>query len=263
VVSGTQGEPMSSLSRVAVDSHRHLSIKPGDTVALSARIIPGNEKAIYRMFDHLTRRGAEVIYGDGNPPLHVSGHASAEELKLILNLVRPKYFIPIHGQHRQLTLHAKLAHHLHNHNLEETFVLDTGDTVIIDERGARRGERVKVGRICIDSGSLDDVVQEMVIKERRHLAEDGFVVPILAINRSKGAIEGVPEIVSRGFISPQDSPALMTDARQIVLKTIEGSNVEERSDVAVMQEKIRVDLKRFFNKQTSRRPLILPVVLEI
>jgi ribonuclease J len=263
VVSGTQGEPMSSLSRVAVDSHRHLSIRAGDTVALSARIIPGNEKAIFRLFDHLTRRGAEVIYGDGNPPLHVSGHASAEELKLILNLVRPKYFIPVHGQHRQLSQHAKLAQHLHNHNLKETFVLDTGDTVIIDERGARRGERVKVGRICIDSGSLDDVVQEMVIKERRHLAEDGFVVPILAINRSSGDIEGVPEVVSRGFVSPQDSPALMSDARAMILKTIEGSNAEERSDVAVMQEKIRVDLKRFFNKQTSRRPLILPVVLEI
>jgi ribonuclease J len=263
VVSGTQGEPMSSLSRVAVDSHRHLSIRPGDTVALSARIIPGNEKAIYRMFDHLTRRGAEVIYGDSNPPLHVSGHASAEELKLILNLVRPKYFIPVHGQHRQLTLHAKLSQHLHNHNLVETFVLDTGDSVIFDERGARRGERVKVGRICIDSGSLDDVVQEMVIKERRHLAEDGFVVPILAINRSSGGIEGVPEVVSRGFVSPQDSPALMSDARQVIVKTIEASNPEELSDVAVMQEKIRVDLKRFFNKQTSRRPLILPVVLEI
>jgi ribonuclease J len=263
VVSGTQGEPMSSLSRVAVDSHRYLSIRTGDTVALSARIIPGNEKAIYRMFDHLTRRGAEVIYGEGNPPLHVSGHASAEELKLILNLVRPKYFIPVHGQHRQLSQHAKLAHHLHNHNLEETFVLDTGDTVIIDRQGARRGERVKVGRICIDSGSLDDVVQEMVIKERRHLAEDGFVVPILAINRATGAIEGVPEVVSRGFVSLQDAPALMSDARQVLLKTIEASNAEERSDVAVMQEKIRVDLKRFFNKQTSRRPLILPVVLEI
>ncbi len=264
VVSGTQGEPMSSLSRVALNSHKHLSVRPGDLVALSARIIPGNEKSIYRMLDHFARRGAEVIYGSGDPPLHVSGHASSEELNLVLNLVRPKYFIPIHGEYRQLAKHAALANHLRTHNLKETFILDTGDTVEFDSRGgARRGDRVQVGRVCIDSGSVDDVIEEIVIRDRKHLAEDGFVVPILAINRATGRIEGSPEVVSRGFVSPDDSTALMADARQVILKTIEASNSEERADWGVMQEKIRADLKRFLNKQTSRRPLIMPVVLEI
>lgn len=263
VVSGTQGEPMSSLARVAVDSHRHLSVEPGDTVVLSSRMIPGNEKPINRMLNHFARRGAEVVYGSSNPPVHVSGHASAEELKLVLNLVRPKYFIPIHGEYRQLAKHAKLASHLHNHNLAATFVLDTGDTVEFDSRGARRGERVAVGRVCIDSGSIDDVVEDVVIRDRKHMAEDGVVIPILAINKLTGKLEGSPEVVSRGFISLEDSAAMMADAKQIVIKTIEGASNEERSDWGVMQDRVRADLKRFLNKQTSRRPLIMPVVLEI
>ncbi len=263
VISGTQGEPMSSLSRVAVDNHRHLSIRNGDTVVLSARIIPGNEKPIYRVLNHLARRGAEIIYGSGDPPIHVSGHGSAEELKLVLNLVRPKYFIPIHGEYRQLSRHAALAEHLHNHNLQDTFVLDTGDTVEIDEKGARRGERVAVGRILIDSGSLDDVVGEVVIRDRKHMSEDGFVMPVLAINKSTGRLEGQPEVVSRGFLSPEDASTVIAEARQVVIKTLESSNAEERMDWGVMQEKIRADLKRYLNKQTARRPLIMPVVLEI
>jgi ribonuclease J len=238
-------------------------VEAGDTVVLSSRIIPGNEKPIYRMLDHFSRRGAEVIYGSSNPPVHVSGHASAEELKLVLNLVRPKYFIPIHGEYRQLAKHAKLASHLHNHNLEAAFVMDTGDTVEIDSKGARRGERVAVGRVCIDSGSIDDVVEETVIRDRKHMAEDGVVIPILAINKSSGRLEGLPEVVSRGFISIEDSAALMVEARQVVTKTLEGSNSEERTDWGVMQDKVRADLKRFLSKKTSRRPLIMPVVLEV
>lgn len=263
VVSGTQGEPQSSLSRVSVDNHKHLSVETGDTVVLSSRIIPGNEKPIYRMLDHFARRGADVVYGSSNPPIHVSGHASAEELKLILNLVKPKYFIPVHGEHRQLAKHAKLASHLHSHNLEATFVLDTGDTVEFSEKGARRGERVAVGRVCIDSGSIDDVVEETVIRDRKHMAEDGVVIPILAINKSTGRLEGLPEVVSRGFISIEDSAAMMREARQVVLKTLEGSNSEERTDWGVMRDKVRADLKRYLSKQTSRRPLIMPVVLEV
>lgn len=263
VVSGTQGEPMSALSRVAVDSHKHLSVRKGDTVVLSARIIPGNEKPIYRMLNHFARRGADVVYGASSPPIHVSGHAYAEELKLILNLVRPKYFIPVHGEYRQLVKHASLAEHLHNHSLKETFVMDTGQTVEIDAKGARRGEKVHVGRVCIDSGSLDDVVGETVIRDRKALAEDGFVLPIIAINKMTGKTEGSPEVVSRGFLSAEDSVAIMAEARQVVLKTLESSSAEERSDWGVMQEKIRADLKRFLNRQTSRRPLIMPVVLEV
>jgi ribonuclease J len=263
VVSGTQGEPMSAMSRVAVDNHKSLSIKPGDTVALSARIIPGNEKAIYRMMNHLARRGADIVYGSMNPPIHVSGHGSSEELRLVLNLVRPKYFVPIHGEYRQLAKHAQLAQHLSHWGLEGTFVLESGETLEIDAAGARKGEPVTVGRVCIDSGTLDEVVEDMVIRDRRHLSEDGFVLPIIAINKHTGKPEGLPEIVSRGFMSMEDSSTVMLEARQVVLKTLDSSTAEERGDWGVMQEKIRADLKRFLTKQTSRRPLIMPVILEV
>jgi len=154
LISGTQGEPMSALSRVAVDNHKHISVEEGDTVVLSSRIIPGNEKGIFRMIDHMARRGADVLYGSMNPPVHVSGHASMEEMKLVLNLVRPRYFVPIHGEFRQLTKHARLAEHLRASGLEETFVMESGDVLEIDHHGARRAGKVTVGRVCIDSGSV-------------------------------------------------------------------------------------------------------------
>ncbi len=264
VVSGTQGEPMSAMSRVAVDNHKSLSIEEGDTVVLSARIIPGNEKAIYRMINHIARRRADVIYGTMNPPVHVSGHASAEELKLVLNLTRPRYFLPIHGEYRQLAKHASLAQHLRRAGLEESFILETGETLEMDDRGARRGERVTVGRVCIDSGSLDEVVEDMIIRDRRHLSEDGFVLPIIAIGKHSGKSEALPEIVSRGFVSFEDgNSGMLQEARQVVARTLESSTAEERGDWGVMQEKIRADLRRFLNKQTSRRPLIMPVILEV
>jgi ribonuclease J len=264
VVSGTQGEPMSALSRVAVDNHKSLTVQAGDTVALSARIIPGNEKAIYRMMNHLARRGADIVYGTMNPPIHVSGHGSAEELRLILNLVRPRFFVPVHGEYRQLARHAQLAQHLsHSSGLEATFLMESGDTLEIDREGARKGEQVAVGRVCIDSGSLDEVVEDIVIRDRRHLSEDGFVLPIIAINKHTGRSEGLPEIVSRGFMSLEESASVIQDARLIVMKTLDNSTTEERGDWGVMQEKIRADLKRFLTKQTSRRPLIIPVILEV
>ena len=263
IVSGTQGEPMSALSRVAVDNHKQLSLEPGDTVALSSRIIPGNEKGIYRMMNHIAKRGADVVYGSMNPPIHVSGHGSAEELRLVLNLVRPRFFVPIHGEYRQMAKHAQLAQHLSHLGLEETFILESGQTLVIDSQGARKGETVTVGRVCIDSGSIGDVVEDLVIRDRRHLSEDGFVLPIIAMNKNSGRAEGLPEIVSRGFMSMDEGTDLLRDARQVVLKTIEGSTPEERGDWGVMQEKIRADLKRFISKQTSRRPLIMPVILEV
>lgn len=263
VVSGTQGEPMSALSRVAVNDHKHLSIEPGDVVAISARIIPGNEKAIYRMINHISRRGADVVYGSMTPPIHVSGHGSAEELRLILNLVRPRYFVPIHGEYRQLSQHAHLAQHLSHWGLQDTFILESGETLIIDNEGARKGERVPVGRVCIDSGTIDEVVADVVIRDRRHLAEEGFVVPIIAIDKATGRPEGRPEIVSRGFMSLEDSAEVLEGARAVVIKTLESSSAEERGDWGVMQEKIRTDLKRYLNKQTARRPLIMPVILEV
>ncbi|HEV2202219.1 MAG TPA: ribonuclease J [Bryobacteraceae bacterium] len=263
IVSGTQGEPMSALSRVAVDNHKSLSVEPGDTVALSSRIIPGNEKAIYRMINHLSKRGADVVYGSMNPPIHVSGHGSAEELRLVLNLVRPRYFVPVHGEYRQLAQHAKLAQHLSHLGMKESFVLESGETLVIDEEGARKGDKIPVGRVCIDSGSLDEVVEDMVIRDRRHLSEDGFVIPIIAIDKNTGKAEGLPEIVSRGFMSMEESAEVLQNARQVVVKTLDNSTAEERGDWGVMQEKIRADLKRYISKQTARRPLILPVILEL
>jgi ribonuclease J len=262
LISGTQGEPMSALSRVAVDNHKHISVSPGDMVVLSSRIIPGNEKTIFRMIDHLSKRGADVLYGNMNPPLHVSGHGSMEELRLVLNLVRPRYFVPIHGEYRQLAKHVRLASHLRGIGLEETFVLETGDVIELDRRGARKAGRVTVGRVCIDSGAVGEVVGDMVIRDRRVISEDGIVLPIIAINKHTGKIESAPEIVSRGFALESDA-AFMQSARDAVRRTLETSSDEEKTDVGVMKEKIRADLKRFINRETQRRPMIMPVILEI
>ena len=263
VISGSQGEPMSALSRVSVDNHKHLSVQPGDTVALSARIIPGNEKAIFRMIDHLSRRGADVQYGTMKPPLHVSGHGSQEELRLVLNLVRPRYFMPIHGEYRQLSKHARLAEHLRHAGLEEIFIVDAGEVLELDDAGARKAGRVPVGRVCIDSGTVDEVVEDMVIRDRRHLSEDGIVLPVIAINRHTGRSETLPEIVTCGFASAEDGSGLLQAARQVVARTLEASSEEEKGDWGVIKEKVRADLRRYLVKQTSRRPLIMPVILEV
>jgi ribonuclease J len=261
IATGGQGEPRAALGRIAGGTHE-LKLGEGDTVIFSSRIIPGNEKAIFRMIDHMSKRGADVLYGSMNPPLHVSGHGSIEEMKLVLNLVRPRYFMPIHGEFRQLSKHARLADHLKFAGLEEAFVMESGDVLEIDHHGARKAGKVPVGRVCIDSGSVDDVVQEMVIRDRRHLSEDGIVLPIIAINRQTGKMENAPEIVSRGF-AVGEGPEFAELARAIVAKTMEGSNQEEISDWGVIKEKIRADLKRHIVKQTQRRPLIMPVILEV
>ncbi len=261
LISGTQGEPMSALSRAAVDSHKHAKIEKGDTVVLSSRIIPGNEKAIYRMIDHLFRREAHVIYEDGtSPPIHVSGHASQEELKLIINLVKPRYFIPVHGEYRQLKLQAEMAAAMHG-SVGKVILIESGDILEIDELGARKAGRVNVGRVCIDSGSRTDVVEDLIIKDRRHISEDGIVLPIIAINKLTGKVETAPEIVTRGFNIGEDG--LMDGAREIVMQTLDVSSDEEKADYGVIKEKIRADLKRYISKQTQKRPLIMPVILEI
>ena len=261
MISGTQGEPMSALSRAAVDNHKHAKIEKGDTVVLSSRIIPGNEKAIYRMIDHLFRRQAYVIYEDGSsPPIHVSGHGSQEELKLIINLVKPKYFIPVHGEYRQLKLHAEMAGAMHS-SVGNVMLIESGDILEFDELGARKAGRVNVGRVCIDSGSRTDVVEDLIIKDRRHLSEDGIVLPIIAINKLSGRVESSPEIVTRGFAAGEDG--FVEGARQLVIQTLEQSSDEEKADYGVIKEKIRADLKRYISKQTQKRPLIMPVILEI
>ncbi len=263
LISGTQGEPMSALSRAAVDNHKHAKIQPGDTVVLSSRIIPGNEKAIYRVIDHLFRRDAHVIYDDGSsPPVHVSGHASQEELKLIINLVKPRYFIPIHGEYRQLKLHAEMAGAMHG-SVGHVLMIESGDILEFDELGARKAGKINVGRVCIDSNSMGDVVEDLVIRDRRHLSEDGIVLPIIAINKLTGKVETSPEIVMRGFGADVSDDGFLDGARRTVMNTLDASSDEEKGDYGMIKEKIRQDLKRFIVKNTSRRPLIMPVILEV
>jgi ribonuclease J len=261
LVSGSQAEPMSSLSRVAVDNHRLLSVDHDDTVILSARIIPGNEKAIFRMLDHMFRRRALVYYDNNGGLLHVSGHASQEEQKLILNLVRPRYFIPMHGEYRQLFRHAALAQQVGTVS-GEVLLLEDGHPIEFTEDGAYRREPVPAGRVCVDSGSLEEI-EQVVIRDRQHLSEDGIVVPIIAIDKHTGRMESRPEMVTRGFLPTEDGNELLAAAREVIIRTVEQSNAEEKRDWSVIKEKIRVDLKRFLNKQTSKRPLILPVILEV
>jgi len=261
LITGTQGEPMSALSRAAVANHKFARIDAGDTVLLSSRIIPGNEKSIYRMIDHLERRDANVIHDDGTAGLiHVSGHASQEELRLMINLVRPKFFIPIHGDYRHLKRHAELAGSMGV--VEKTMLLEDGDVLELDKNSATKTGKVTVGRVCIDSGGTStDVVEDLVIKDRRHLSEDGIVLPIIAINKRTGKVENTPEIVIRGMAIDEEN--MIADARQIVQRTLDSSGAEEKADYGVIKEKIRNDLKKYIQKSISRRPLIMPVILEI
>jgi ribonuclease J len=261
IAGGCQGEPMSALSRVALDDHKDFKIDEGDTVILSARMIPGNERAIARMMDHFYRRHAEIYYPDGSqPPVHVSGHASEEELKLIVTLVKPKYFIPIHGMYRQLRRHAKLAENT-SAVRERVVVIETGDILRFSAAGAETVGKAPVGRVLIDEGSLEEV-EEVVVRDRRHISEDGIILPIIAINKQTGMMEIPPEIVFRG-VAFSEEERLLTESRQRVIDTVDQSSVEERADWAVIKEKIRKDLRKFFFKQTAKRPFILPVILEI
>jgi ribonuclease J len=259
LISGTQGEPMSALSRAAVDNHKHARVLPGDTVVLSSRVIPGNEKSIFRVIDHLCRRDAHVIYDDGASGLiHVSGHASQEEQRLMINLLKPKFFIPIHGDYRHLKKHAELAQSVGVVDL--ALVIENGDVLDLDRTDARKVGAVTAGRVCIDSGSTADVVEDLVIRDRRRLSEDGLVLPVLTINKLTGKVERQPEVFTRGFVADEE---LLDSSRQVVAQTLEGSSAEEKADYGVIKEKIRIDLKRYIQKNTSRRPLIMPVILEI
>jgi ribonuclease J len=260
LVSGSQAEPMSSMSRIAVDNHRLVTIDENDTIILSARIIPGNEKAIFRMLDHMFRRRALVYYDNSSGPIHVSGHASQEEQKLLLRLVKPKYFIPVHGEYRHLFRHAALAHQLGCVS-EQIMLLEDGKCVEFTEDGASRRDPVPAGRVLVDSGSLEEI-EELVVRDRKHLSEEGVVIPIIAIDKHTGQVESAPEIVTRGLMS-ENGNDFLAGARDVVSRTVESSNLEERADWSVIKEKIRVDLKKYINKQTSKRPLILPVILEV
>ncbi len=258
LISGTQGEPMSALSRAAVDNHKHAHIDKGDTVVLSSRIIPGNEKSIFRVIDHLYRRDANVIYDDGSQGLiHVSGHGSQEEMRLLINLVRPKFFIPVHGDYRYLRRHAQIA--METGAVEHAIVIEDGDVLELDRDDARKMDKITAGRVLIDSGSSIDVVEDLVIRDRRILSEDGIVLAVLAINKRTGAVERAPEVVMRGF----GGADITEQARETMLKTLDGLSGEQKTDYGMVKEKVRVELKRLIQKTTGRRPLIMPVIMEI
>jgi ribonuclease J len=261
VSGGCQGEPLSALSRVALDEHKDFKIEPGDTVIISARMIPGNERAVGRMMDHFYRRKAELYYPDGaQPPVHVSGHASEEELKLVMTLVKPKYFVPIHGTYRQMQRHARIAEKT-GAIQKKIIVAETGDILRFNTMGAEIVGKAPVGKVLIDQGSLEEV-GEVVIRDRKHISEDGIVISIVAINKQTGMIEHAPEMVIRG-VGFLEETRLLSESKELVVDTVNASTVEERGDYTVIKEKIRKDLKKYFLKQTAKRPFILPVIMEV
>jgi ribonuclease J len=262
LTTGSQGEPMSALSRIAVDDHRFVKVGAEDTVVLSARAIPGNEKSIGRVVNHLARRGATVIH-EGIKHVHVSGHGSEEELKLMLSLVRPRYFIPVHGEYRQLAQHARVARKVFagREPRPDILLIENGDIVTVDGEGARVSGKAPVGRVLIDGTRTGEVGDE-VLRDRRHLAEDGLVVPVVAINRQTGLLEGVPDIITRGFVM-ENSQELLADGARLLSDVIEQTSLEERTDQGIITEKLRVELRRFFRRRSGRRPFVLPVIMEI
>lgn len=259
ICTGSQGEPQAALPRIAIDDHRHVRLDPGDTVVFSAREIPGNEKAIARVMNHVARRGAEIVT-DGMKRVHVSGHGSEEELKLVLSLVRPQYFVPIHGEYRQLARHARVAAQVSRGT--KTLLAENGDVLRFDADGGRIAAKAPPGRILID-GTRSGEVGDEVLRDRRHLSGDGLVVPVVTINGQTGGLEETPDIITRGFVLDARTEGLLKEIPSLLAATIEGAGVEERTDPGMIKEKIRVDLQRFFRKRSGLRPLVLPVVMEI
>jgi ribonuclease J len=260
---GSQGEANAALSRMAIDDHRFVQLKEGDRVVISARAIPGNEKAIGRVMNHLARRGVDIVT-ESTKHVHVSGHGSEEELKLVLSLVRPKYFVPIHGEYRQLAHHARIARFVTRGlpSPVEVITAENGDVLRFDADGIRTTEKTQVGRVLIDGTRVGEVGDE-VLRDRRHISTDGLIVPVVAINARSGVIEGVPELVARGFVSDEGTADVLSEGAVVVANTIESCSVEERGDPGLMKERIRVELRRFLKKRTGRRPMVLPVVMEI
>ncbi len=260
LTTGSQGEPMSALTRMAMDNHKQIKVTKGDTIILSSKFIPGHEKAISTMMNHLYRRGADVIY-EKVSEVHVSGHASREELKIMLNIVKPRYFMPVHGEYRHLVLHGRLAESV-GIPPENIFIAEDGDVLELTADGAGKNGRVEHGRVFVDGKGVGDV-GEMVLKDRGHLAEGGMVLAVVAINNSTGEIVYGPEIVTRGLMLEDEGAGLIEKARSIVIDTLSNINPEVKTEQLEVKEEIRRALRRFFNKTLERRPVILPVIIEI
>jgi ribonuclease J len=263
LVTGSQGEANAALSRIAIDDHRFVKLQPADRVVISARAIPGNEKAIGRVMNHLARRGVDIVT-ESTKHVHVSGHGAEEELKFMLALVRPRYFVPIHGEYRQLARHARVAELVTSGMPQPTAVLtpENGDLLRFDEEGAGIVGKAPAGRVLIDVTRVGEVNHE-VLRDRRHLAGDGLVVAVVTISRQTGVVEGTPELIARGFVTDNDSEDVLAEAARFITVVIAEASVEERTDPGLMNEKVRVELRRFLRKRTGRRPMVLPVVMEI
>lgn len=260
ITTGSQGEPMSVLSRIATDEHKHIKAKDGDTVILSAKMIPGNERSIGKIINHLFRRGANVIY-EKVSEIHVSGHASKEELKLMLNMVRPRYFMPVHGEYRHLVYHSRLAEKV-GIPIENIFILENGEILEISEEGARKNGRINSGRIFIDGKGVGDV-EDMVLRDRRRLAHDGIVLVMIAVEKLTGKLVSGPDIISRGFVFEDASPELIDDVNSLVSDTLKGLDREIMSDSSLVKAKIRSVLKKYLRNTMERSPMIVPIIFEV
>ena len=260
ITTGSQGEPMSALSRIAASEHRKISLQPNDLVILSATPIPGNEKTVSKVIDKLLKRGARVIY-ESLADIHVSGHARKEELKLIHSLVKPKYFIPVHGEYRHIKKHAELAYNM-GMPKENVFLMENGKVLeLTQEKGQIVGE-VQSGQVLVDGLGVGDV-GNIVLRDRKHLSEDGLIVVVVTISREDGSVISGPDIVSRGFVYVRESEDLMGEAREVVKRTLESCEDNNIKDWATLKYKVRDSLKDFLYEKIKRNPMILPIIMEV
>lgn len=251
---------MSALTRMATSDHRKVTIVPGDTVIISATPIPGNEKLVSRTVDNLLKLGANVVYGRGNG-IHVSGHASQEELKLMHNLVRPKFFIPVHGEYRMLVKHAKLATDL-GMPKENVFIAENGQVLeFTREKGTIAG-KVTSGRVLVDGLGVGDV-GNIVLRDRRQLSQDGILIIVMTMEKSSGHIVAGPDIVSRGFVYVRESEELMDEAKERVCAALERCEENNITEWAAIKSNVRDALGRYLFEKTRRRPMILPIIMEV
>jgi ribonuclease J len=257
---GSQGEPLSALARMANGDHKTVTIERGDTVIIAATPVPGNEKAVSRVINRLAKAGAKVIH-KGNTHVHVSGHAAAEELKLMLNLVQPTFFMPIHGETRHLAAHAGLAEEVGMFD-EDVFILENGACLEIDEDGARVGASVEHGVVYVDGLGVGDV-GNVVLRDRQLLAQDGLVSVVIAIDGQTGRPMGEPELITRGVVFGPEGDALLNEARERVAKTLAKTFKEGATDQAVVKNAVRESLSQLLWERTRRRPMIVPVVMEV